>query len=136
MESALTSNKEKEKDFENIRILIRFSSLSNNFSCSFPKLWTVKRLKNFIGFCFKNEYSNNFNIIYCGKILQNDEQILSNIFKKEEILNMIFISYKQNEKKESKIEKNLKDPTKFDVVKINNLLIKYINNRDKQQVTN
>ena len=50
-------------------------------------------------------------------MLQNEEQIISTIFKKEEKLNIIFISYKQNEKKESKIEQNLKDPSKFDVVK-------------------
>ena len=58
-------------------------------------------------------------------MLQNEEQIISTIFKKEEKLNIIFISYKQNEKKESKIEQNLKDPSKFDVVKfIKNIKIK------------
>jgi len=111
------SNQEKEKEKEFCKILIRFSSSSNNFSCTIPYIWTVKKLKNFIGYSFKNELSNNFNIIYCGKMLQNEEQIISTIFKKEEKLNIIFISYKQNEKKESKIEQNLKDPSKFDVVK-------------------
>ena len=105
---------EKEKD--SIKILIRFSSSSINFSCTIPLIWTVKKMKNFIGFSFKNELNPTFNIIYSGKILQNNDDIISSVFKKEEKLNMIFISYKQNEKKESKIEQNLKDPTKFDVV--------------------
>ena len=102
------SNQEKEKEKEFCKILIRFSSSSNNFSCTIPYIWTVNKLKNFIGYSFKNELSNNFNIIYCGKMLQNEEQIISTIFKKEEKLNIIFISYKQKEKKESKIEQNIK----------------------------
>ena len=83
----------KEKELDYYRVLIRFSSNSNNFSCMIPKDWTVKVLKNFISFSFKNEVNQNFSIIYCGKILQKDEEEISNIFKKDEILNLIFISF-------------------------------------------
>lgn len=104
-----------EKEIEFFRLLIKFSNSSNNFSCNVPKTWNIKKLKNFISYSFKNEI-NKFNIIYCGKMLQKEEEILTNIFRKEEDLYMIFISYKQIEKKDSKIEQNLKDPSKFDVV--------------------
>lgn len=109
-----------EDEIEYYRILLRFSLSQNNYSCQIPKDWTVKILKNFILHSFKNELRNNFTLIYSGKILQNEEQIISSIIKKDETLNQIFVTIKNdNTKQESKLEKLLKDPKKFDVVKNN-----------------
>ncbi len=109
-----------ENQMEYHRVLLRFSLSQNNYSCQIPNNWTVKILKSFILFSFKNELRNNFTLIYSGKILQNDDQPISSILKKEEILNQIFVTIKNEaSKQESKLEKNLKDSKKFDVVRIN-----------------
>ena len=56
-------------------------------------------------------------MIYSGKIVQNDDMLISSFIKIEEKLNQIFVSVKNdNSKQESKLEKNLKDSKKFDVV--------------------
>lgn len=106
-----------ENEIELYRVLLRFSFSQNNYSCYIPKNWTVKILKNFILFSFKNELRNNFTLIYCGKIMQNDDQLISSILKKEETLNQIFVTIKNEaSKQESKLEQNLKDLKKFDIV--------------------
>lgn len=108
----------KDNEIENYRVLLRFSLSQNNYSCQIPKSWTVKMLKKFILHSFKNELRNNFTLIYCGKILQNDDQVISTILKKEELLNQIFVTIKnEGAKQESKLEKNLKDSKKFDIVR-------------------
>jgi len=108
-----------ENKIKYCRILLRFSLSENNYSCQIPKNWTVRILKNFILHSFKNELKYNFTLICYGKIMQNDDQVISTILKKEETLNQIFVSIKnENSKRESKLEKLLKDPKKFDVVKI------------------
>ena len=107
-----------EDEIEHCRVLLRFSLSQNNYSCQIPKNWTIKTLKNFILHSFKNELRNSFTLIYCGKIMHNDDQIISSILKKEETLNQIFVTIKNEaSKQESKLEKNLKDPKKFDVVR-------------------
>jgi len=107
----------KENEIENYRVLLRFSISQNNYSCLIPKKWTVKILKNFILHSFKNELRTNLTLIYCGKILQNEDQLISSILKKEELLNQIFVTIKnEGSKQESNLEKNLKDPKKFDIV--------------------
>jgi hypothetical protein len=107
----------EQKEFGFFMVLIKFSSSSNNFSCFIPKIWTVNKLKNFISYNFKCDKSA-INIIYCGKILSNNDSFISEIFKIEEKINMIFVSYKQIEKKDFKLEQNMKDPTKFDMVNL------------------
>jgi GTP-binding protein EngB required for normal cell division len=105
-----------DREQEYYRVLLRFSSSQNNYSCLIPKNWTVKILKNFLNYSFKNEIKSSFSIIYSGKILLKDDQLISSILKKEEKLNQLFITLKSDKIKESKLEKNLKDPKKFDVV--------------------
>jgi len=108
-----------EKEIDNFRILLRFSMSQNNYSCQVPANWSVKMLKNFILHSFKNELKNNFVLIYSGKILQNEDQLISSILKKEETLNQIFVTIKnETSKQESILDKSLKDPKKFDVVLI------------------
>lgn len=98
-------------------ILLRFSASQNNFSCIIPNNWTIKVLKNFILQSFKNEIKTSFSIIYSGKILNNDEILLSSMFKSDEKLYQLFISNKNESKQDSKFEKNLNDSKKFDIVK-------------------
>ncbi len=113
----MENTREEEIDF--FKVLLRFSLSQNNYSCQIPKLWSVKTLKNFILHSFKNELSNNLTLIYSGKLLQNEDQLVSTIFKKDEILNQIFVAIKQdNSKIESKLEKNMKDSKKFDMVSL------------------
>lgn len=118
-----------DKEIENVILVIRFSSSQNNYSCRIPKNWTLKILKKFIAFSFKQEIKNTFSLIYSGKILSNENQVISSIFKNDEKLYQIFVSGKNEPNKhESKLENNLKDPKKFDIVSIRKLIF-FINAR-------
>lgn len=88
----------KEEQKLQIRLVLRFTPSGKVFSLVIPSLWTIKKLKNFIDYTFKEEIKNSkVNLFYGAKLLTNENAPLSTILNKNEELNQIIINLKSKE---------------------------------------
>ena len=86
-----------------IRIFLRFTQSGKVYSISVPVLWTVKKIKNFINFAFKEEIKNNKLNLYNGtKLLVKDDQVINSIFYNKEDIYQLIVNLKPNVNNENK----------------------------------
>jgi len=82
-----TLNKDAElisniiNSYNKYKVVIRFLSLGKNFSIAIPGNWNLAKLNKFIKVNFKEDIkSNDFNYIYLGKGISDENLLIETIF--------------------------------------------------------
>ncbi len=87
-----------QEDKKQIRILLRLSSNGKVCSLLAPGLWTIKKLRNFISYTFKEEVKTNSVILYHGaKQLVNDNIHISSLLQEGHLMIQIIVIFKPKE---------------------------------------
>jgi hypothetical protein len=95
-----------QEEKKQIRVLLRFASSGKIFSLLAPISWSVKKLRSFIGFAFKEEAKANSVVLYHGaKPLSNDNMPIDWIIQEKEELVQLIVMLKPKENM-SEIQKN------------------------------
>lgn len=87
-----------QEDNKQIRILLRLASNGKVCSLLAPGLWTIKKLKNFIGHAFKEEVKTNTVTLYHGaKQLVDDNLYIFDLLKQDRLMVQIIVMFKPKE---------------------------------------
>jgi hypothetical protein len=87
-----------QEEKKQIRVLLRLASSGRVCSLLAPSSWTIKKLKSFIGYAFKEEVKTNAVILYHGaKQLINDNILISNFLQENQIMVQIIVMFKPKE---------------------------------------
>jgi hypothetical protein len=115
------NNTQNKATFSNTRIVLRFSSVGKVFSFLMPLSWTVKRLKNFISYSFKEDVKNSLiNLYYGARLIQNENSLVEAYLNQEKDrseLHQIIVVLKTKEQ----INDNKNTPNKTISSKYSNL---------------
>jgi hypothetical protein len=112
---------EKNDQKKQLRIVLRFTSSGKVYSLMPLHTWTVKKLKSFINYTFKDDVKNNqVNLYYGAKLLNNDALPLTVIFQNnKEELNQIIVNLKSRDKDREKEEQSENRKNSYEIT-INN----------------
>lgn len=90
-----------ENEKTNLRLVLRFTPSGKVYSLLMPLSWTVKKLKSFICYSFKDDVKNSLVNLYSGaKLLKDENLLVANLFnmnREREELNQIIVNLKSKE---------------------------------------
>jgi len=123
----------KDEQKTNFKLVLRFTHSQNVVSIQIPLTWTVKKLKNFINYAYKDEikYRKNVNLYCRGKLLNftNDENtILFNLFPNNDEIKQIIVNIKNREDELDNTKNTSDQPVNNSEATRNEIVINFFKN--------